>query len=188
MEKSIRLMFFALVMLTAFLVGCAPAAAPVLPTLTPASTETAIPTETPLPTATPVPSATPVLTTSEEFTAAAWNAYLEEDYSLAIELAQETIDRWEDEATEQQALIEKAPPVGTVTNAKKEEIFSYASLNDVGTAYFIMAISLEELGRVDEAKAAYEGAISLPYARCWDPKGWFWSPSQVAKENMAKMP
>jgi hypothetical protein len=51
-----------------------------------------------------------------------------------------------------------------------------------------MAISFEEQDRIDEAKAAYEGAITLPYARCWDPKGWFWSPSQVAKENLAKLP
>jgi hypothetical protein len=105
MQKAIHAVFLAVVMLSIFLSGCAPAPAPVLPTLT------------------PIPTVTPVLTASEEFTTAAWNTYLEKEYSLAIELAQETIDRWEEEAIEQQAVIEKAPPVGTVTNAKKKKSF-----------------------------------------------------------------
>lgn len=178
MQKAIRAMFFAVAMLSIFLSGCAPAS-------TPEPTKTPVP---PTPTSPPEPTATPELTTSEAFTTAAWQAYLEKDFETAIELAQECISRWEAEAIEQQAALDKAPPIGTVTNEQKDEIFSYASLNDVGTAYYIIAISMEELGKIDEAKAAYQAAIELPYARCWDPKGWFWSPAQVAQQNLAKLP
>jgi hypothetical protein len=179
MQKITWTIFLAAVfMASIFLGGCAPAPTPE-PTPTPAP---------PTPTSPPEPTATPELTTSEAFTTAAWQAYLRKDFAEAIELSQECIRRWEAEAIEQQAALDKAPPIGTVTNEQKDTVFSYASLNDVGTSYYIIAISMEELGKIDEAKAAYAAVIELPYARCWDPQGWFWSPAQVAKQNLAKLP
>jgi len=65
MKKSIQSVFFAFVVLTVLLSGCAPASTPaptmIPPTLTPVPTETPVPTNTPEPTVTPEPSPTPVL-------------------------------------------------------------------------------------------------------------------------------
>lgn len=136
----------------------------------------------------PTPTPTPMLSTSAEFVAAAWNAYNQNDFAKAIELTQECITRWESDATEQQAALTQAPSNGKVTDEEKKEIFANWALNDVGTAYFIKALSLEKLGKTADARDAYNIVIRFPYARCWDPKGWFWSPAETASENLAKLP
>jgi hypothetical protein len=140
------------------------------------------------PTPAPAPTPTPLLSTSEEFVTAAWNAYNQNDFAKAIELALECIKRWESDATKQQAALTQAPPNGKVSDDEKKEIFANWALNDVGTAYFIKALSLEKSGKIADAKDAYNMVITFPYARCWDPKGWFWSPAEVASENLAKLP
>jgi hypothetical protein len=139
---------------------------------------------TPAPTSTP----TPMLSTSEEFVTAAWNEYNQNEFAKAIELAQECINRWGNDAVKQQSALTQAPPNGKVTDDEKKAIFANWALNDVGTAYFIKAESLGKLGKTDDAKDAYKTVIKFPYARCWDPKGWFWAPAEVASENLAKMP
>lgn len=138
----------------------------------------------PAPTATP----TPMLTTSAEFVTAAWNAYNQNDFAKAIELAQECIKRWESDAVKQQSSLTQAPPNGKVTDNEKKVIFVNWALNDVGTAYFIKALSLEKLGKTVEAKDTYNTVIKFPYARCWDSQGWFWAPAEAASENLAKLP
>jgi hypothetical protein len=140
------------------------------------------------PTPAPTPTSTPVLTTSAEFVTAAWNAYNKNDFAKAIELAQECINRWESDALKQQLVLTQAPSNGKVTDDEKRKIFASWALNDVGTAYFIKALSLEKLGKTADAKEAYKQVTTLPYARCWDPQGWFWSPAEVASENLAKLP
>ncbi|MBL8107894.1 MAG: hypothetical protein JNJ72_20165, partial [Anaerolineales bacterium] len=77
---------------------------------------------------------------------------------------------------------------GTVTNDEKKLIFANWALNDVGTAYYIKALALEKLGRLSEAREAYEKTVSFEFARCWDPSGFFWSPAEAASENLAKLP
>lgn len=136
----------------------------------------------------PTPTPTAVFTTSEQFITAAWNAFNNNQFPEAIDLAQECINRWENEAINQQSALTQAPPNGKVSNDDKKAIFANWALNDVATAYFIKASSLEKLGKNAEAKDAYQKVITFPYARCWDPKGWFWSPAEVASENLAKMP
>jgi tetratricopeptide (TPR) repeat protein len=129
-----------------------------------------------------------VLSTSEEFVTAAWNAYSQNDFAKAIELSQECIDRWESDAIKQQSAFTQAPSNGKVTDDEKKIIFANWALNDVGTAYFIKALSLEKLGKTADAKDAYNQVIALSYARCWDPQGFFWSPAEAASKNLAKLP
>ena len=140
----------------------------------------------PVPAPTPTPTA--VLTRSEEFVTAAWNAYNRQQYSDAIGLAQECINKWEKEAVKQQSALTQPPPNGKVTDDEKATIFANWALNDVGTAYFIKALSLEKTGKLTEAKDAYQMAMTFPEARCWDPQGWFWSPAASARDNLAKIP
>lgn len=139
-------------------------------------------------TQTPTPTPTLILSTSEEYVTVAWNAFNNNQLSEANDLAQECIDKWETEAIKQQSMLTQAPPNGEVSEDEKKEIFANWALNDVGTAYFIKAWSLEKLGKSTEAKEAYEVATTFPYARCWDPKGWFWAPAEEASKRLAKMP
>lgn len=137
---------------------------------------------------TPEPTPTVMPTTSEALTTAAWAA-LEPQPEEAIKHAQKCIDLFEDEAIEQQNALTEAPPEGQVTDEQKEAIFSNWALNDVATCYFIAGKASEKLGRVDDAKEAYQGAQEFPYARTWDPT-WegFWSPAEEAEREFSKLP
>ena len=130
---------------------------------------------------TPEPTPTTVPPDSASLTACAW-AELEGNPDAAIECAQQCIDMFEDEAVKQQDELAEAPPLGQVSEEQKEAIFSNWALNDVGTCYFIVGQALAKLGRVDDAKVAYQGAERFPYARTWAPsgKGSFWSPAEAA--------
>lgn len=140
------------------------------------------------PTPPPTPISTPVISTSAECVTAAWNDYNQNNFAKAIEFAQECINKWEGDAVKQQSELTKAPPKGEVTDEEKKVIFANWALNDVGTAYFIKALSLEKLGKTSEAKDAYNAVLTLPDARCWDPQGFFWSPAEAASENLARLP
>lgn len=128
------------------------------------------------------------MTTSEEFVAAAWDAFNANQFKEAANFAQEVIDRWESEALRQQSSLTQTPPIGKVTEAEKNAIFANWALNDVATAYFIKAWSLERLGKITEAQEAYRKVLDFPYGRCWDPQGWFWSPAEEANRRLSKMP
>lgn len=136
----------------------------------------------------PTPTPTKVLATSAEFVTAAWDAYNQNNFTKAIEFAQECINRWESEAVKQQSEITQAPPNGKVSDDEKKAIFANWALNDVATAYFIKAQALEKTGKTTEAKNAYKTVMTFSYARCWDSQGWFWSPAEAASVNSAKMP
>jgi len=112
----------------------------------------------PAPTATP----TPAMSTSEEYVTAAWNAYNASRYLEAIDLAQGCIDLWEKDALEQQSALTAAPGNAKVSEAEKQQIFTNWAINDVGTAYFIMAASLEKLDKTTEAKQAYLKVADFP--------------------------
>ena len=104
-----------------------------------------------------------------------------------MENAQKCIDLFETTATEQQAKLTSAPPDGAVSDDQKKAIYANWALNDVGTSYWIKGQALEKLGRVNDAKEAYKGAQKFPYARTWDPKGWFWQPAKAASERLMKL-
>lgn len=131
---------------------------------------------------------TAILTTSEEFVTAAWKAHNGNDFDQAIKLAQECVNKWEAEAITQQNALSGEPPNGIVTEEEKKEIFAHWALNDVGTAYFIIAEASLKNGKTNEAKLAYEKVKKFPFARTWDPKGWFWSPAKEASKRLTSIP
>ncbi|MFH1633848.1 MAG: tetratricopeptide repeat protein [Chloroflexota bacterium] len=136
----------------------------------------------------PEPTPTAMSGNSEDFVVCAWDALGKEKFDRAIECAQQCTDAFEGVAFAQQDALTEAPPVGAVSDEENTAIHANWALNDVATSYFIMGKALVELGRVDEAKEAYQGAIELPYGRTWDPQGWFWSPAETASEELNKMP
>ncbi len=103
----------------------------------------------------------------------AWEALGEGEYANAVKYTEKCAELYEDRAREMQASL-SAKPSPDKTN-------DYWALNDVGTCYFIRGEALLKLREYAEALAAYEVVVDdLYYAQAWDPKGWFWSPSDAA--------
>jgi hypothetical protein len=123
-----------------------------------------------------------------ELTSGAWDALNGREYVKAIALADSCVSEFSGMAEIEQAKLDSlkvpVPPEGSVTQEVKQEILSRGILNDVATCLFIKGRALEALNRKDEARKAYSAALSLPYARCWDPKGWFWSPAKAAQGRL----
>jgi hypothetical protein len=122
-------------------------------------------------------------------TTAAWDALNDGDYARAITLADSCVAAFGGAAFGDQAQLEGSkvpiPPKGKVSDAQKKDIHTRGPLNDVGTCLFIKGKAYESLRRVDEARKAYLEARGFTYARCWDPQGWFWSPSEAASGQIA---
>lgn len=98
-------------------------------------------------------------------------------YQLAIAYAEKCIEIYSKDALSQQAAMPTEP---TDHNA----IFQNWALNDVGYCYLIKGQAQEKLGQNEEAIKTYKYlAEKLPYAKVWDPQGWFWSPATVADER-----
>jgi hypothetical protein len=131
--------------------------------------------------------------TSDEMVTRAWKALDQGRYDLAIEQAEATIQEWHDWARKLQD--RKARTVGDLlmddgTAQRRQEIFSYWALNDVAAAYFI-------IGKAHDAQRDYRRAaqafqqIVLHYslAQIYDPRGWFWSPTDaITQEFVARDP
>lgn len=70
----------------------------------------------------------------------------------------------------------------------KEAIMAKRALNHVGTCYYIMGKTLEVQGKTEDAIKAYKLLQKkFPFAQCWDSKGWFWKPADLAKERIEEL-
>jgi hypothetical protein len=123
-----------------------------------------------------------------ELTNAAWDAFKGKNYEAAITAADRCVRRFKDEAENGEAQLEKShaslPPTGKVTDREKKAIFDQGVLNDVATCYWIKGSSAQALKRIDVAKDAFKATAGYRYARTWDVKGWFWSPSADALDRL----
>lgn len=123
-----------------------------------------------------------------QLTSQAWDAFNKDDYERAIVNAKKCINEFRGSAEREQKKLEMnkvdLPPTGKVSNKEKEIILARGLLNDVATCFYISGRSAENIKRKEEAKQAYEAASKYTYARCWDPKGWFWSPSEAALDRL----
>jgi len=129
-----------------------------------------------------------VLPLNVELTNAAWKAFNDEDWEAAARKAGECIEEFRGQAILAQEELEQKgeplPPEGRVSEQVAEKIHSRGLLNDVATCYFIRGKAYQAMGRNAEAREAYENAAKFTYARTWDPKGWFWSPSNAARGQL----
>ncbi len=110
---------------------------------------------------------------SETLTTRAWEALGAGQYLTAIKYTEKCAELYEAEARKMQATLKVRAPYA--------KVHDYWALNDVGTSYFIRGQALLELGRKDEAVAAYRVVKDeLFFAQAWDPNGWFWAPAEAA--------
>lgn len=102
-----------------------------------------------------------------------WDALGEGKYEDAVKYTEKCVELYEEKARQMQASLSSKPSSDVVND--------YWALNDVGTCYFIMGEALTKLKKNTEALAALKIVRDdLYYSQAWDPKGWYWSPSDAA--------
>jgi tetratricopeptide (TPR) repeat protein len=114
---------------------------------------------------------------SAVLTEKAWKAAAANDLAAVQAYTGRCIELYKQAALTQQASLKEPVPT-----ANPEAVHAMWALNDVGTCYFILGQALEKAGQQAEAIKAYRTLVdSLAFAKCWDTKGWFWSPADAAK-------
>jgi tetratricopeptide (TPR) repeat protein len=123
----------------------------------------------------------------EAYTTQAWQALENGDHARAADLAERCAKEFFDAAQEKEAALAQAGvelPTGAVDAAMKNRILENGVLNDVAAAQFIRGKAAEAKGDKSAALAAYADAVKLAHGRCWDAKGWFWSPAEAAADRI----
>lgn len=102
-----------------------------------------------------------------------WDALGEGNFEHVLKYTDKCAELYEEKAREMQASLKAKPDA--------KDTHDYWALNDVGTCFFIRGEALTKLRRYEEALEAFTLLKDeLYYAQAWDPKGWFWSPSDAA--------
>jgi len=118
--------------------------------------------------------------TSVTLTTKAWHALETKDFAAVQGYTGKCIEMYKAKALEMQKSLTSPPATDN-----KEKVFANWALNDVGTCYFILGKALEQQGKTKEAVEAYKFvSTNLAFAKCYDTKGWFWSPADGAAERV----
>jgi hypothetical protein len=142
-------------------------------------------TPTPNPTLTVTPPPTQSLcngSTSSELIGKAWAG----DPKTRLACAQLIIDRWTEDATNQQNAKNNGNCDYTPNTKDQQAVTkfqaTYWALNDVGTAWLLKGYAFDDLGQPQDAQDAYKTVINnYSCAYAWDNGGFFWSVLKAAQ-------
>jgi hypothetical protein len=125
---------------------------------------------------------TPTTPTSAEMVSNAWASLDAGNYSSAISQANEVISAFGSQALQQQSTLTDFAPAGHEAD--------YWALNDVATAYFILAEAQKAQGNTTQAKTNYQYIVTnLKFAQCFDPDtNSYWKVAQAAQEKINALP
>jgi hypothetical protein len=127
--------------------------------------------------------------TSEDMVVQAWHHLEAGRMELAIAQAQATVQEWSPWARQ---LQEKKAKSGGIVDyfgmaEQRQKIFSYWALNDVAASHYIIGKASDAKHKYAQAAAAFqEIALHYPLAQVWDPRGWFWAPSDAIQEEFVE--
>ena len=114
---------------------------------------------------------------SKKLTDLAWDSLVKGHFHEVHKYADICITLYSEEAKEMQAGLEDFP--------SQKEASRYWALNDVATCYFIKAKALLDQNQKDEAEEIFHFITKeFPHAQCWEPKGWFWTVADAAKDHI----
>lgn len=112
----------------------------------------------------------------------AWAAFGENNLDGVLAYTNKCLELYAEPAQKMQASLTD------FAKGTNEDIHAYWALNDVSTALFIQGEAYRKAGKKDEAKAAFEKLIKeYSFGQCWDTQGWFWKPSETAKQKLASL-
>ncbi|MBF0511804.1 MAG: hypothetical protein HQL13_05680 [Candidatus Omnitrophica bacterium] len=112
----------------------------------------------------------------------AWAAAAHRDVKVVKVLVEKIEELYGEKAREMQHKLKYSTVPSLVY---KQNVFDSWALNDVGTAWFILADTYRKLGRTKDAEAIYWKIIQdYKFAQCWKPLGGFWKPAEVAQKRL----
>jgi len=116
----------------------------------------------------------------ETLTLKAWEALNKKDETTLLAYSLRCIELYEKEAKTQQSALEGFAPSGSEAD--------YQSLNNVAAAYFIQAEFYKYKKAWDKATKAYQiVAQDFSFGQYWDPRGWWWKPSEISAGEIEKI-
>ena len=125
----------------------------------------------------------------EALTKRAWSQFDRREYSETIILADKCIKIYQPVADRLQSQLAGSPlpKVSSYSPADRRAIFARGPLNDVAACMFMKARSLENLGRIADARVVYVELAKYTHAAVYDPQGsWFWHPAQEADDFLIR--
>jgi tetratricopeptide (TPR) repeat protein len=119
---------------------------------------------------------------SSTLTTKAWDSLTANDLNAVLAYTNKCIELYAGKAKEMQGSLKD------YASGNDNNIFKYWALNDVATCYFIQGKAYANAGKKDQAKEAYNKVVKeFSFGQCWDPKGWFWKPSEAAQKELAQL-
>ncbi|NNE18845.1 MAG: beta-glucanase precursor [Myxococcales bacterium] len=116
---------------------------------------------------------------SETLAVKAWKAFDKKDYPEVLAYTRKCVDLYGEEGRKMNAELSAFEPSSTAATKW--------ALNDVGTCLFIMGSAYQDLEMYPEAVEAYRTLVNdYNYAQCWDPRGWYWRPAEVAAPRVER--
>ncbi|MBM3248207.1 MAG: tetratricopeptide repeat protein [Candidatus Omnitrophica bacterium] len=124
---------------------------------------------------------------SVTITTKAWGVLEKGDVEAVLAYTNKCIELYGEEAKKMQASLTEYPK-GEADGGKNQDVFNFWALNDVGTCLFIQGEAYRKADMLEEAKEAYNKLINeYSFAQAWDTKGWFWKPSEAAKDRLKEI-
>jgi tetratricopeptide (TPR) repeat protein len=117
---------------------------------------------------------------SSALTLKAWEALNKKKHDAVLAYTSRCIELYESKAKDEESILDDFASSGSEAD--------YAYLNDVGTCYFIQGELYKYQKDWQKAKEAYQKLIDdFYFAQYWDPRGWWWKPSEIAKDEIKKI-
>lgn len=117
---------------------------------------------------------------SGTLTVKAWEALNHKDEKGTILFTERCIELHSTEAKKQAKSL--------TAYLETSNVNMYQQMNDVGTCYFIKGEFFKYKKDWQAAIDAYQTLIDeYPFAQYWDPRGWYWKPAEIAKDEIRKI-
>lgn len=116
----------------------------------------------------------------DALTTKAWEALNKKDREAVLAYTSRCIELYTEDAKDQEAELDDFAPSGSERD--------YDALNNVAVSYFIRGEYYKHSRDWDESRKNYKKIIdNFYFAQYWDPRGWWWKPSEIAEGEIEKI-
>ncbi len=116
----------------------------------------------------------------EALTAKSWEALNKKDEHAVLAYTSRCIELYQEDAKDQEAKLDDFAPSGSEMD--------YEALNNVAVSYFIRGEFYKHKKDWKESRKNYKKAIdNFYFAQYWDPRGWWWKPSEISEGEIEKI-
>jgi len=113
-------------------------------------------------------------------TAKAWEALNKKDEAAMLAYTSRCIELYTEKAKDQEAKLDDFAPAGSERD--------YDALNNAAVSYFIRGEFYKYKKDWEESRKNYKKVIDdFYFAQYWDPRGWWWKPSEISEGEIGKI-